>query len=550
MADNGINGVNTVNFNIGNGSLAQATKPALKSIRSIQGLTKKNSISAMVKDLIMQYPLYIDGDIDSETMAIIAKADEKQYASLQLALWSADTAFGVDPTSDGGVRDFVKKYHSNSDTPDLVSYTGSLVKNISNFRGEYSANESTGVEVELTSVKQINDHLSKEAAEAMWETIEDRITIESVNDFYLPAKAIVKKMNELSSAMEASNRKTFKINKNKIDSGKNNNSYMNKYVTYDKDKDQYYDSKRKVYFSAQSDTNTTDNTSTTKDTEKNAKPVDVGSNVETKADTKSKKSDGDFFDDFQKNVDKVNGTSGKGSNYFGKTQAHMKENYGTSLNNAKMVTDKKLTALEPTLLEVEFFVRNPGGGGFVKKAIIGVKVMPRIIPSNPMAANIINALQGSHKAFQFVKWTRGETKLVRDMIFNISQIKQDAITKDRFQKYFGAMRKRKNSFKTFKFGDYTVNPFTTIVLSMGTVERIKQTAGYDLTDPAIAKKLISNLFLLGVQIVDTNTGIVSTILDDWNYYTDSTIDSLRDDAKREADKNMMRELLRLTGRSV
>ena len=334
------------------------------------------------------------------------------------------------------------------------------------------------------------------------------------------------------------------------DSGKNNNSYMNKYVTYDKDKDQYYDSRRNMYFSAQSDTNTTDNTSTTKDTEKNAKPVDVGSNAETKADTKSKKSDGDFFDDFQKNVDKVNGTSGKGSNYFGKTQAHMKENYGVSLNNAKMVTDKRLTALEPTLLEVEFFVRNPGGGGFVKKAIIGVKVMPRIIPSNPMAANVINALQGSHKAFQFVKWTRGETKLVRDMIFNISQIKQDAITKDRFQKYFGAMRKRKNSFKTFKFGDYTVNPFTTIVLSMGTVERIKQTAGYDLTDPAIAKKLISNLFLLGVQIVDTNTGVVSTILDDWNYYTDSTIDSLRDDAKRDADKNMMRELLRLTGRSV
>lgn len=535
---NGIDSINSVNFNIGSGSLAEGTKPALTAIRTVQGLTKKNSLSAMVKDLIMQYPMYIDGDIDTDTMAVIAKANEKQFAALQLALWSADTAFGIDPTSNGGVRDFIKKYHNNSDTPDLVSYTGNLVRNISNFRGAKESVDSSHVEVELTSIRELNDHLTKEALESLWETVEDRITIESVNDLYLPAKVIVKKMDEIASAMEASNKKNkFK----KSDKGKNFKSYMSKNVRYDKDNDRYYDGKRNMYFTA--DSNTDDKTTSASNS-----PDPKMNDANTKQ-TDTKKSE-DFFDDFHKNMKNVESKNSTPKPFLGKTQDKM-ESYGKSLNNAKFVNaDKKLTALEPTLLEVEFFVRNPGGGSMIKKAIIGVKVMPRIIPSGPMAANVIYAIQGSHKAFQFVKWTRGETKFIRDIIFNISQIKNDAITKDRFQKYFGAMRKRKNNFRTFKFGDSTVNPFTTIVLSMNTVERIKQTAGYDLTDPNVAKKFMNTLFLLGFQIVDTNTGVVSTMLDDWNYFTDSTIDSLRDDNKRDADKDMMRELLRLTGRSM
>ena len=81
------------------------------------------------------------------------------------------------------------------------------------------------------------------------------------------------------------------------------------------------------------------------------------------------------------------------------------------------------------------------------------------------------------------------------------------------------------------------------------VERIKESAGYDLTDPAVAKKLINSLFLLGFQIVDTNTGVVSTILDDWNYFTDTTISALTESNKRDADNSALKEFLRIAGRS-
>lgn len=477
MAENSVGGINNVNFNIGNGKLANTVKPVLTSARQIQGINKKNSLSAMTKDLIMQYPCLLDNAIDTETQMVVVKANEKNYAALQMALWSADTAFGIDPTSTGGVRDFVRKYHSNSDTPDVISYAGNLTRNISSFRGEYSADSAIepGTEIELLTMKPINCSLSKTEIASMWDSVEDRITMECINNAYLPNKPVVDKINKVAAAIESSNmtKEKFTEKYNRM----NSNGYK-------------------------------DN-------------VDTGRS--------------------KNQMDGYKDSSGK---------FHESKIY-TGTSNAVLVRNDKLTMMEPTLLEVEFFVRNPGGnGGQVQKAIIGVKCMPRVVSTPAMCSNIISALQGNSAAFQFVKWTRGEVKIMRDVIFNVSQIKQDAITKDRFDRYFGAMRKRKNNFKTFKFGDATVNPFTTIVISSDTVETIKSTAGYDLNDPMIAKRLIDALFLLGFQIVDSNTGTVATILDDWTSFSNVTIRSLKGGIDKETDMTQIKEALRLMGRSV
>lgn len=481
MAENSVGGINNINFNIGNGKLANTVKPVLTSARSIQGMTKKNSLSAMTKDLIMQYPVFLDNAIDLDSQMTIVKANERNYAALQMALWSADTAFGVDPTSTGGVRDFVRLYHSNSDTPDIVSYAGNLTRNVSAFRGEYDARESTfeaGTEIELLKMTPINCPLTKADIASMWETIEDRITMECVNDSYLPNKRVVEKIDKVAAAIEAANENKEKF-REKFNRA-NDNGFKNNHD----------------YGRVPSDL-------------KDHKVTDKNGNEKTK-------------------------------------YSQIRD---TGTKNAAIIKNDKLTTMEPTLLEVEFFVRLPNGGGQVQKAIIGVKCMPRIISTPAMCSNIISALQGNHAAFQFVKWTRGEAKIIKDFIFNVSQIKQDAITKDKFDRYFGAMRKRKNNFKTFKFGDATVNPFTTIVVSSATVEMIKANAGYDLTDPMTAKRLIDALFLLGFQIYDSNTGIVSTMLDDWASFSDTTIKSLASGNGKETDMTQLKETLRLLGRS-
>lgn len=483
MAENSVGGINNINFNIGNGTLANTAKPVLTAARTVQGMNKKNSLSALTKDLIMQYPVYLDSDIPYDTQVVLVKANEKTYAALQLALWSADTAFGVDPTSNGGVRDFVRKYHLNDETPDMISYAGNLTRNISAYRGSYdspsrghmpaSTNEivtpardsalwNESDEVEVLGMKTVPNMVSKNDIDHMWDQVEDYISMESVNGLYNPTEQMVNKIHKTAAALEAA------------------------------------------------------------------------SDSETKRTFREKYND-------------ANANGYKADVFMGRTTDQLASDSRKSLANAAIVKSDKMTSLEPTLMTVEFFVRDPQGGGKVQKALIGVKCMPSIIRADAMAANIIAALQGNHAAFQFVKWTRGETKIVRDLIFNISQIKADAITKDRFAGYFGAMRRRKNSARTFKFGDQTVNPFTTLCISMNTVNRVKEAAGYDLTDPAMARRLMDALYLLGVQIVDVDAGIVSTMLDSWDNYATTTINAMKGTAAKDIDENSMSAAMKIMG---
>lgn len=481
-----VSGVNQINFNIGAGKLGSSVKPALTAARSVQSLNKKNSLSALTRDLIMQYPLYIDNALDVDTQVIIAKGLEKELAALQLALWSADTAFGVDPTSTGGVRDFVKKYHSNSDTPDLISYTGNLVRNTSQYRDEMTPAVATesfdpDTELEVLNIKPIPNYVTPGDIAEMWVTVEDRVTMESVNEFYLPVNPVTKKLTKIARAVEAANDESV--------------------------------------------------------------PADTSDGTPADGPTQEANKPRGFVDRYNA----AHTTGYKAQTFQGKPDDDLKTARQT-MNNAKVITSKELSSLEPTLIEVEFFVRD-GQGNRVQKAIIGVKVMPRIISSAGMVTNIIAAMQGSHAAFQFVKWTRGEVKIVRDLIFGVSQIKQDAITKDKYGKYFGAMRKRKNNFRTFKFGDTTVNPFTIISISKQTADQIKMNAGYDLTDPQMAKRLINTLFLLGFQIVDTNTGIVNTILDEWGDFSDTTISAIKSSNSKESSFSDIKEAMRAMGRA-
>ena len=74
-------------------------------------------------------------------------------------------------------------------------------------------------------------------------------------------------------------------------------------------------------------------------------------------------------------------------------------------------------------------------------------------------------------------------------------------------------------------------------------------AGYDLTDPQMAKRLINTLFLLGFQIVDTNTGIVNTILDEWGDFSDTTISAIKNSNSKESSFSDIKEAMRAMGRA-
>lgn len=502
-------GVNIMpNFNVNLNNFKEKADPILLGARTAQSVYRKSSISALAKDLIMQYPVIMSADISTENALVVTKGLERQFACLQMLVLSADTAFGVDPGKNAGVRDLISKYHSNSDTPDMINYAGNVISNLGTISKHLDGLESASDDscIKIKSAKTVDMAIDKNVLDTMWSRPNDGLTMESVNSLYEPHNAVIDTIGTIADAVESKSSvatedlKSF--SKAVTDIGKDLNKQN----------------------------------PTSFDSNKTKQKEPIYQYVQTGKD----KSGVPTYD-----VVKVNSKT---------TTIYDRQNIRDGKNEtAKMLKiEKEYTALEPTILEVEFYIAQ-GENSRIQKALIGVSAMPRVIPSDVLRANVIKAVQQSHKGFNFIQYTRGERKLVKDFIFNISNIKDNALAKSKYDKWFAALKKRKNNAKAFNTGNYgqsgVINPLATIVLSSNDVTAIKTTANIDLSNPAQAIKLMDSLYLLCLVIVDENAGTISTLLDGQKDFMDTTMAAM---SKSNKDKSLNyanpKELLGLLGR--
>ena len=444
--------------------------------KTAQSYHRKNSVSALARDLILEYPVLLSADIPYDQSIVIAKALEIQYAAFQIAVLTADTAFGVDPSSTAGVRDLISRYHSNNDAPNVVDYAGNMIYNAGSLINAVAnaAESAENEEITLKDAVVVEQTHSNEFLDSLWEKPLSALEMTSLNDLYSPANALIEAVSSVATAAE------------------------------------------KMIPATEADAlNILAN-----------QPAGAF-NVRMQDPKIKKKDESKIAHDIE---------------YAPKGAYVSKE-----LSNFKDVT-KEFSRLEPTMIDLEFFVRN-GENSSVRHAIIGISAMPRSVPSDLMRANIIKALQHDNTGFKFIAWTRGEQKVVKDFVFNVSRIKEDAMAKSKYDKWFAALRKRKRNAKAFKGSRTAINPLTSLVVTKNDVALIKQSSGFDLSDESTATKLMDSLYLLCFMIVDTDTGLVSTLLDGQRYFSETTVDHLKKASKaKDSDLTNLRETLKLLGR--
>ena len=454
----------------------ESIKPILMGAKTAQDYYRKTSVSALARDLILQYPVLISADIPIDDAIVLAKALELQYASLQIMVLSADTAFGVDPSTTAGVRDLLSRYHSNSDRPNMVSYAGNLIYNVGSMVEHLPALSSAETEISLKDAVVVEQTHSEEFLLSLWDKPISAEESTTLNDLYNPSTALIETVANVADSVE------LRFAKEDGEDGEE-------------------------FFGSIAHASGTDNQF----------------NVRKLGNSK----DNRYATDLERSP---NGRARKDS------------------DKIMVKLDKEYTRLEPTMIELEFFVRN-GDDSAMKKAIIGISAMPRAIPADVMRANIIKALQHDNTGFKFIAWTRGEQKVVKDFIFNVSNIKADAMAKSRYDKWFAALRKRKMNAKAFRGSRQTINPLTSLIITKNDAALIKQTSGFDLLDENTATKLMDSLYLLCFMVVDTDTGLVSTLLDGQRYFTETTISHLKKSNKDKSnDLTNVREMLKLLGR--
>lgn len=169
--------------------------------------------------------------------------------------------------------------------------------------------------------------------------------------------------------------------------------------------------------------------------------------------------------------------------------------------------------------------------------IVGVKAVLHPIDSDDMTSNIIRTLTNSSNVFNFIRWTTGEISFFKDFLFNVKNIRDDIKGRSGSgNPYFAALKRAKNAgVSVSKLGVHKMIPNATVIITDSECEYLKS-RGYDLTNPKIAKLLISKLFLMTFVILDEASRTISILYDGSDDFQVYSIESLEKDVAMSSSK--------------
>ncbi len=228
--------------------------------------------------------------------------------------------------------------------------------------------------------------------------------------------------------------------------------------------------------------------------------------------------------------------------------AGLNRDHKSALSAPAVARNDKLTALEPTMINVQFVMYGEKQGQVTQNVVLGVKTMIRQIRSDIMVANMADAAKDSFSIFKFIKWTKGEYKFFQDFVFNITDIKDMATSSKDSTRWISALKRRKAINNIGKYFKNSVLPNTTIILTSYEIEEIAGLSGVNLSEVHNALKLVAKYYLLGFGIYDVESKTLSMLFDGETDFSSSSIAALKSNNNRDVDLNNMKEVMKLMGR--
>lgn len=209
---------------------------------------------------------------------------------------------------------------------------------------------------------------------------------------------------------------------------------------------------------------------------------------------------------------------------------------GPKLTNQKV---EKLNDMTPYGLEVRLIAVNDANQ-FIQYVdiVLGIKTVIHPVQAEDLIENIGRAVQNKSLAFKFLRWTTGEISLIKDLLLNMNEMRNDAFNKSNKTPFFSKLKR----LKSRRFGidiwgtPHVVIPNSTIVVSTYVVDRLKSILNIDISNPSMTKKLVDSLFLMGLVILDEGTGYVRVMYDGDSQFQNYTIDGLEKDRMLNSNK--------------
>lgn len=206
---------------------------------------------------------------------------------------------------------------------------------------------------------------------------------------------------------------------------------------------------------------------------------------------------------------------------------------------------KKCNELVPTTLSLTLQVKDGSNFGGVSNFVIGVKGLLHPVNSDDMISNLLSGYKSGNKFFNFLRWSSGEIKFIKDLILNMDNIREDVVRKHakNGSGWWSALKRRRNiaALRRIK-GSGRILPNTTIVCSINEIDELKEAYGVDLMNPTSIKKIMKTFFLLGFVVVDDSQELCHFIFDGENNYQVVSFNGLE---KENNSKNDFKEIYKL-----
>lgn len=465
----------------------QAMVDTVKFARLVSQTYSRSSLTRKARDTIATYPVIFSGGIPIEDAVIIAKALEAQYAALLVSVISANSDY--DRGKYNNPSDYLKTFHNNSNIPSFMQGLDSQLP-------DGLSISQCAVESAITA-SSLAKMIPQEIAVECYDGVEDRCNSKSLNHRYQPAthtQSIMQGIADKVSSIHSPAMEVDVIDRMNVSvTGKDDMGTPTKGGTV----------RRTSRYAAVTD----DNGNIVKDAK--GKPI-------TKLVTED--------DIIQRNP------------------------ASTGMQKIASVADR-LTALEPTLINLQLMSHHGNAPVITHNIVMGVKVKARVIPQDLIISNLADATNNSRGIFKWIKWTEGDYHFLWDFILGVDNARETAVSNRDMKNWIGAIKRRKMSDIWSKITTGSpMPPLTTIVCTSYELAMVSEQSGIDLTEAYNAIKLINQYYLLGFVIYDPENGKIRSIFHGDSAYSTTSVSGLKTKQQKDVDLTQYAQFIRAAGR--
>jgi hypothetical protein len=155
---------------------------------------------------------------------------------------------------------------------------------------------------------------------------------------------------------------------------------------------------------------------------------------------------------------------------------------------------KQVNSLRPLVNKIEVNYR---AGERIHKTdiVVGSKAVFHMIENDELVYYIQKSIKDGDIVFKVIQWTQGEISFFKDLLFNVDELKDEALSKRSVNKSLWNLLKRRSfANKSLNIlGRNKMIPNATLVVSMNEIEILKNKYYIDLLDDKLGPKYIEQL---------------------------------------------------------